>query len=541
MQGVIAGGGPHTVQAGAAMLRQGGNAVDAIVAAAFASFIAEIGVVHTGGSGIAQIFDPASQRSVVYDFFSNMPGLGLSAESLTTRLKAIDFERVTIDFGATTQDFYLGRGAVAVPGNVFGLCALVDDFGSLPLRIILQPALDLAQQGLPMAPFQAQTCRLLGPIYTHTPAARTIFTKNGDILDEGDHLYIPGMFETLSQLAEEGDALLRNGSLAQALISDHSENGGLITPRDLQSYRVYHNDPIRVLYRGHEVLLPPPCSAGGVLTGFTLKLLAEFDAGSLRHGSAEQMQLFYEVMAATTRARVHWETDLAQLPVHVAMARFLSAEFIAPYAADVRYAIRARERSPFVADKKGPNNTSHISVIDGNGMAVSLTTTAGESAGYVLPGTGFIPNNMLGEEDVNPRGWHQWQPGERLPTMMTPTIVLKDGNIRLVVGSGGSARIRSAIIQVISNLLDHQLRLIDVVNRPRLHVENGVLQCEGGCDSAEMDRVERMGYPVNRWQTTSIYFGGAHTVSRMENGFLVAAGDYRRDGSTASVRNGISK
>ncbi len=359
MQGVIAGGGPHTVQAGAAMLRQGGNAVDAIVAAAFASFIAEIGVVHTGGSGIAQIFDPASQRSVVYDFFSNMPGLGLSAESLTTRLKAIDFERVTIDFGATTQDFYLGRGAVAVPGNVFGLCALVDDFGSLPLRIILQPALDLAQQGLPMAPFQAQTCRLLGPIYTHTPAARTIFTKNGDILDEGDHLYIPGMFETLSQLAEEGDALLRNGSLAQALISDHSENGGLITPRDLQSYRVYHNDPIRVLYRGHEVLLPPPCSAGGVLTGFTLKLLAEFDAGSLRHGSAEQMQLFYEVMAATTRARVHWETDLAQLPVRGDGSLYQPGRIHCPR---MRQSVApfARGNDHPLSPTKGPNNTSHI-------------------------------------------------------------------------------------------------------------------------------------------------------------------------------------
>ena len=121
-------------------------------------------------------FRPGIAAQCRHDFFSNMPGLGLSAESLTTRLKAIDFERVTIDFGATTQDFYLGRGAVAVPGNVFGLCALVDDFGSLPLRIILQPALDLAQQGLPMAPFQAQTCRLLGPIYTHTRSTH-YFTK----------------------------------------------------------------------------------------------------------------------------------------------------------------------------------------------------------------------------------------------------------------------------------------------------------------------------------------------------------------------------
>lgn len=538
MQGVIAGGGPQTVHAGAAMLKQGGNAVDAAVAAAFVSFIAEIGVVHAGGSGIAQLFDPATGRSVVYDFFSNMPGAGLAADELAVRLGALDFADVTIDFGATTQDFRVGRGSVAVPGNIFGLFALAADYGTLPLDRLLQPAMDLAQHGTSIAPFQAQTCRLLGPIYTHTEASRTIFTRNGALLQGGDHLFIPDLHDTLHALARDGDAALRRGALAQAFVGDQQANGGLITYSDLESYRVYNNRPIRVPYRGHTILLPPPCSSGGVLTGFTLKLLSHFDVGALRHGSAEQMQLFYEAMAATTRARATWESTLSTLPVHVAMSQFLADAFVQPYVDDVRYAIRARDPSPVIAEKKGPNNTSHISVIDGNGMAVSMTTTAGESAGYVVPGTGFIPNNMLGEEDVNPHGWHQWQPGERLPTMMTPTIVLKEDTIRMVVGSGGSARIRSAIVQTISNLLDHQLRLVDVVNKPRLHVENGVLQCEGGCDSAEMDRVERMGYPVNRWTETSIYFGGAHTVSRMPNGTLVAAGDLRRDGSTATVRNG---
>jgi gamma-glutamyltranspeptidase/glutathione hydrolase len=174
-------------------------------------------------------------------------------------------------------------------------------------------------------------------------------------------------------------------------------------------------------------------------------------------------------------------------------------------------------------------------VIDGQGLAVGLTTTAGESAGYVVPGTGFIPNNVMGEEDLHPNGFHSRLPGQRIPTMMTPVIVLKNGKTRLVVGSGGSIRIRSAILQILSNLLDFGMKLHDAVNTARVHVENGVLQCESGFELAAVNELEAMGYPVNRWNKRSIYFGGAHSVSRTESGRLVGAGDNRRGGATAKA------
>jgi gamma-glutamyltranspeptidase/glutathione hydrolase len=168
-------------------------------------------------------------------------------------------------------------------------------------------------------------------------------------------------------------------------------------------------------------------------------------------------------------------------------------------------------------------------------MAVSLTTTAGETAGYVVPGTGFIPNNIMGEEDLHPAGFHARQPGERIQTMMTPAVVLQSGKVRLVVGSGGSIRIRSAILQVLSNLLDFNMRLVDAVNTARVHVENGALQCELGYDPLAVDALEASGYRVNRWDRRSIYFGGAHSVSRTPSGRVVAAGDNRRGGSTATA------
>ncbi|MFQ5436980.1 MAG: gamma-glutamyltransferase family protein, partial [Anaerolineae bacterium] len=480
-----------------------------------------------GGSGMAHIYDQSNGRSLVYDFFSNAPGLnGTSPQKL-------DFQEVIIDFGATTQSFHLGRAAVAVPGNIAGLCQMAADYGRLPLKTLLQPAIDFASTPQPIAPFQAATSRLLTPLYTHTAGLRHIFAANGRMIAANEPLFVPNLAETLTTLAHEGIPYARSGSLAQAIITDQQANGGLLTPTDLQEYKVDRHPSIRLSYHAYEILLPPPSSTGGVLTAFTLKLLESFHAGRYEHGSTRHLQLLYEVMAATNRARTVWDNRDRLLPVTEAIDHFLSDPFVQKYRDEVAAALANGRPSPFVAEPPAPNNTSHLSVIDEDGLAVSLTTTAGESAGYVVPGTGYIPNNIMGEGDLHPNGFHSRPPGERIPTMMTPTIVLKDGKTRLVVGSGGSIRIRSAILQVLSNLLDFKMTLQDAVNTARVHVESGALQCEAGFDPQAVYGLAAMGYGINRWSSRSIYFGGAHSVSRTENGRLVAAGDNRRGGSAA--------
>ena len=529
MRGVIAAGDPETAAAGKQILQAGGNAVDAAVAAAFASFIAEVGVVHLGGSGLAHLYDPQTGHSLVYDFFSNTPGLN------GQRPERMDFSQVTIDFGATTQDFYLGRASVAVPGNIAGLCQMAADHGRLPLSQLLQPALKLAQEGVALAAFQADTCTLLKPLYTHTAGMRAVFAPNGRMVQAGDNFTIPNLYDTLQTLAQEGAAYAQTGALGQAFLKDQATNGGLLTADDLANYQVYKRPSIELIYRDHKILLPPPSSTGGVLTAFTLKLLAHFDMQKRPHGSAEHLRLLYEVMVATNRARVLWEEASDSLPPEKAIDRFLEDALVLRYVTEIRDALNSQHASAYAAEPPAPNNTSHLSVIDGDGLAVSLTNTAGESAGYVVPGTGYIPNNMMGEADLHPNGFHSRPAGQRIPTMMTPAIVLKDGQTRLVVGSGGSIRIRSAIMQVLSNLLDYGMKLEDAVNTARVHVEDGALQCEAGFQKEAVDQLERIGYPVNRWPTRSIYFGGAHSVSRTENGRLVAAGDNRRGGATATV------
>ncbi|MCA9972881.1 MAG: gamma-glutamyltransferase, partial [Anaerolineales bacterium] len=502
------------------------NAVDAAVAAAFASFVAEIGVVHLGGSGIAQLYDPRTGTAVVYDFFSNMPGIGREAPPAV-----MDFAEVMIDFGATTQSFHLGRASVAVPGNVFGLCRLAAAHGRLPLRQLLAPAIRLARDGVAIHPFQADTCALLAPLYLHTAGMRRIFERDGRMIRAGERLVIPHLAQTLEALAAEGEALLRDGRLAQAVLADQAARGGLLTAADLAGYDVRRLAPIRLPYRAYEILLPPPSSTGGVLTAFSLQLLAGLELPAA-HGSAAHLQLFYEVMSATARARGQWEVWADALPGEDALARFLDPAFVGGYAAEVRAALAGKRPLAAAPEPVGPGNTSHLSVIDGDGLAVGLTTTAGESAGYVVDGTGFIPNNICGEADLHPAGFHTRPAGRRIPTMMTPVIVLRDGQTRLVLGSGGSERIRSAILQVLSNLLDYGMTLETAVNVARAHVENGVLQLEAGYDPAAAAGLEAWGYRVNRWTTRSIYFGGAHSVSRTVDGRLVAAGDNRRGGAT---------
>jgi gamma-glutamyltranspeptidase / glutathione hydrolase len=530
MPGVISAGDGETAAAGAAMLAQGGNAVDAAVAAAFASFVAEVGVVHLGGSGMAHIFDPHTGRGLVYDFFSNMPGLGGSRP-----LTELDFERVTIDFGSTTQEFYLGRGSVAVPGNIAGLCRMAADHGRLPLASLLSPAIRLARDGLHLSRFQTDTCELLRPLYTHTAGIRAIFMPQGRLVQPEDHFAISDLPETLAALAAEGADYALRGALAQAILEDQAAHGGLLTDTDLEAYQVHQLSPIRLPYRGYEILLPPPSSSGGVLTAFSLKLLGRFDLSRYRHNSAGHLRLLYEVMAATTRARPVIDQVIEQRPVDEALAYLLADSFIDRYEGEVRAALAGGEQFPALSEPAPHPDTSHLSVIDGDGLAVSLTTTAGESAGYVVPGTGYIPNNILGEADLHPMGFHQRPAGQRIPTMMTPTVVLYQGRVRLVVGSGGSIRIRSAILQTLSNLLDFKMKLADAVNAARVHLEEGVLQCEWGFDPAAVDELERQGTAVNRWQGRSIYFGGAHSVSLSEDGRLVAAGDDRRGGAVAVV------
>lgn len=543
-RGVIAAGHPTTADAGAQMLRQGGNAVDAAVAAAFVTFIAEYTLSTVGGGGFALVYDAAQGKGSLVDFFSAAPGLGQKSGPRAARHDGdashspgeIDFRQITVDYGASHQHFYVGRGSVAVPGNVAGLCALAQQAGRLPLPVLLEPAIHLARFGCPVSEMQHFISQLIKPILLGAPDSRLIFGRDGgsELLQPGDLVRMPDLAASLQALAIEGPRLFYAGDIAQAIVDDQVAHGGLLTLADLQRYRVRRRQPLASTFRGHTILTNPPPSRGGLLISFTLRLLDGLALGRDDCHAARSLELLTEAMRVTNLARA--ELEASDLQPRQQVARLLGKATVLRWA-DTLARLLAQPVAERALDgvQPAPANTTQISAMDEDGLVVSLTTSGGEGPGFIVPGAGLILNNMLGEADLHPQGFHRVPAGQRITSMMAPTVVLRDGRPVLALGSGGANRIRSAIVQVLLNALAFGLPLAEAVEASRIHWEAGVLQAEPGISPAALEQLQVAGYRVNRWEQRHMFFGGAHSAARQDDGRLVAVGDSRRGGAARAA------
>jgi gamma-glutamyltranspeptidase/glutathione hydrolase len=514
-RGAIAAGHELTARAGAAALEAGGSAVDAVVAAGVMSWAAEPALTGPCGGGFITV-RPARGRTAVLDAFTAKPGRDLPPDR---RLVAMDEVLVPFD-EQTTQVFHVGPATCAVPGVVAGLHAAHRRFGRLPWRDLLLPAASAAQTGVPTNEGQMRVLEAIRVILIRTPEARAIFAPDGAYVATGDTIRQPELAVSVEQLAELGPDVLYRGSLARAMVDHQHRHGGRLTNADLAAYRPVWRRPLRISYRGHDVVTNPPPSSGGALISFMLSVLEDLRSGS--PGSAEALRTLAETMRAAARRR---DPAFARLLHRGGLAaHLLSAAQIAAARAEVMEALTAHPTvAPALAADRG---TTHISVVDGDGNAAAFTASNGSHSGVIVPGTGLHLNNMMGEEDLA-AGRHLG-PGNRLTSMQAPTIVERDGSVRLVVGSSGSNRLRSAITQVIVNVLDHDMGIDDAVAFPRVHVEGDRLDCEGGLDPAELDRLAASGEHLVRFGGLNLYFGGANAVLRDAGGGLTAAGDPRR-------------
>src|SRR5436309_8797280 len=494
MRGAVAAGHPLTAQAGADVLAAGGNAVDAAVAAALVSWVTESPLTGPGAGGFMLVHRARDRSTRVFDFFVSVPGLGVEDKTLS------DMDRVDVDFsGGSTQIFHIGAASCAVPGAALGLEEAHRSFGTLPWRELFAPAIDLARIGVKLNDGQAYLHRILDLILRHTPESRAVYEQNGERLVVDDTLVQSDLAGTLEFIAEHGARVMYEGGLAEKISDYVRAHGGCITNEDLQTYRVIRRRPVTASFCGEEYLTNPPPSAGGILIAYGLPILEALGPGE--PGTAEAIDALARVMREQAHARVAARTVTGGL-VH---------------ALEERAAVVSR-------------GTTHISVVDGKGNAVGLTTSTGAGSGVVIPGTGIHLNNMIGEFDLAkpPR------PGARLSSMMSPSIVLRDGRPHLVVGSAGSLRLRGAVMQIVVNAVAHDLPVEDALDRPRVHLDGDDLHCEGGHDPAELDRLEKMGWNVMRWRRRNLYFGGASAVTLVD-GKLAAAGDPRRGGAGVVV------
>ena len=499
-RGVVAAGHPLTAEAGASILREGGNAVDAAVAAVLASFSVESALTGFGAGGFMIIKGPGEPATLI-DFFVAAPGLG--GHELGDELKP-----VPVHFDPkTTQIFNVGAASCAVPGTAAGLALALERFGSAPLADLIGPGVSLARQGAPLNRQQAYVLKILEPIYTATPAAREIYAPDGHILGEGEVFRYPDLALAIERFAAEGSDSIYEGDVAAALEEFVCSRGGLLATADLSAYEAIERPPVVAGFGGHELLSNPPPSAGGLLIAYSLALL-EMMPGS---GVVE----IARSMAAANRARESGFTE--SLALDGFASEFLDQAAIA----------RALEGDDLLG------STTHLAAMDGDGLCASVTCSNGTGSGMVVPGTGVHLNNMLGEEDLNPLGFHMSRPGSRISSMMAPTLLLRDGQVVAGLGSAGSNRIRSAVLQTTVNLIAGGMDPQMAVDAPRIHLEGGVLQAEPGTDPVALDQLEPECELV-RWSERNLFFGGVQVVTRNpETGRLAGGGDPRRGGAVA--------
>lgn len=516
MNGAIAAGHPLTAAAGADVLARGGNAVDACLAAAFVSWVAESPLTGPGGGGFLLVHRRHEESARLLDFFVANPGVGLTDGA------ASEMEAVDVDFdGSTRQVFRVGGASIAVPGAVAGLESAHRSYCTVPWADLIAPAVRHARDGVVITRQQAYLHAILDILLRRTPEGDAMYGRNGSRLVAGDTFRSADLADTLEQIAEQGAAAIYDGRLGQEIVAWVRKSGGALTEQDLARYKLIWRRPVEAPFAGHRFLSNPPPSSGGVLLAFALRLLDRAGLGG-GPGSADAIERLVDVMREQTLARTDvFARDLFRGGLAV---RLCADERIDEALGRVGRGLSRATREP-----AEPSRTTHISVVDAEGNAASLTASIGSGSGVVVPGTGIHLNNMLGEYDLNPPG-RQKRPGGRLTSMMAPSLVLRDREPRLVVGSAGSVRLRGAILQIVVNSLGHELPVEEAITAPRVHLDEGHVHCEGGCDPAQLDELDRRGYDVVRWRRRNLYFGGAAAVEVRPDGTLAAAGDPRRGG-----------
>jgi gamma-glutamyltranspeptidase / glutathione hydrolase len=514
--GVVAAGHPATADAAAMILELGGNAFDAVIAGQFAACVAEPVLCSLGGGGFLLTRQGRGPVEAL-DFFVQTPLRKRSPEE-------IEFLPILADFGDAQQEFHIGLGSVATPGMVRGLFAAHRRYATLPMPVLMEPAIRLAREGVTVNALQAHAFRIVGAIYAHTEDSRLLYaspTRSGSLVVEGDLLRQTQLADSLEQLAEEGEFWFHEGEFAHVVADLCRREGGLLTLADLRQYCAEIREPLALGYRGSRIWINPPPSSGGVLLGFALRLLETLEPVREGFGTPAHLERLARVMELTDLARLETRSE--------ADGTVDGRSLLDPV-------LLARYRNEIAGLAAAPRGTTHLSVMDAAGNVASLTASNGEGCGVLIPGTGIMLNNMLGEEDLNPLGFFRWREDQRLTSMMAPTLLARPDGTEVVLGSGGSNRIRTAILQVLVNLLDFGMPLESAVEASRIHLEHGRLSVEAGFDSAVNLRALLDRYPDHRiWAGRSLFFGGVHGVGYGPDGFC-GAGDPRRGGVVRTAR-----
>lgn len=513
------------------ILAQGGNAFDAGVAVAFALAVTLPRAGNIGGGGFMLVHDAASGETKAVDYRETAP-------AGATRDMFLDAE------GNADAELSRYSGAASgVPGTVAGMKMVMDEFGSMEWADVLAPAIRLAEEGITVTPDLADSLEAMQPRLTKYPSAAAIFYKeDGSIYRPGDLLIQADLARTLRKIAEEGPDGFYSGEVAEAIASSVTAAGGNMTIEDMAAYKPVMRDPIRGTYRGYEIVSMPPPSSGGIHLIQILNALEGYPIGALGENSSETIHLMAEAMklAYADRSEYLGDTDFVDVPIDAltskAYAEDMRAKIKAAYATPSEQ-IRPADLAPYES-----NETTHYSIIDKDGNAVSNTYTINFSygSGLVADGTGILMNNEMDDFSAKPGVPNAYglvggdanavEAGKRPLSSMTPTIVNKDGKVWLVTGSPGGARIITTVLQVVMNMIDHDMNVAEASTAARIHHQwlPDTLRIESGISLDTQRALEAKGHTLSLEEV----MGSTQSVMRdPETGFLLGASDPRRAGA----------
>lgn len=529
-QGMVVSASEIASQIGVEILKRGGNAVDAAVATGFALAVVYPQAGNVGGGGFMVIRFPDGKVTSI-DFREKAP---MKAH----RDMYLDENKEVIP-GLST----LGYLASGVPGSVAGLCYALDRYGTMSLKQVTPPAIDLARQGVTVSYELSEELSQASEELSSFPASAKIFLKDGKPYQMGDLLVQKDLAETLELISEKGPDAFYKGKIADLIAEDMKKNGGLITKEDLTNYRPVEREPVYGTYRSYEIMSMGPPSSGGIALIELLNILEAYDMGASGHNSSKTIHLIVEAAKRVyaDRAQHLGDSDFWSVPINGLTSK--------EYAAKLR-----GEIDPFVAtpsDQMSHGNpmpyesqqTTHYSVVDKNRMAVCVTITLNSSFGskVVIEGTGFLMNNEMDDFSMKPGVPNIYglvgaeanaiEPGKRMLSSMSPTIVSRDGELFLVIGTPGGSTIITTVLQVIMNLIDHGMDIEEAIDATRIHHQwfPDTLYIERtGLPADVLENLEKMGHHCKRKKG---YNGNAQGITfDPETGILSGASDPRGEG-----------
>jgi len=395
---------------------------------------------------------------------------------------------------------------MAVPGNMGGAFEIYHKLGSLPFKILAEPAIEMAKNGITTSSFQHYDFKLLEPIIAVDPAAKPVFFRDEKIIEEGDTFYMPQFADLMEVLVKEGQREFYEGEVVKSITTECREKGGYLVLDDFKNYQVGIGNPLSFFHRNKEILTNPPPSAGGTLIALTLFLL-ENEKKLEKAKSKEALLQLQKVLEKAEKIR----NDEAAFN-------------------DFQSLIIKNHNTLNLQELKNTHlgSTTNFSIMDEHGNALAITVTNGQGAGFMIPGTDIMMNNMLGEGALFPHGFHSWEENTRVPSLVSPSVILNDDStVMAVLGTGGAGRIPFSIMQVLTYLIDHGIKPEEAIQSPRVYWEKGTLNIEPGFED-----IPDFGSSVKniiQWEKQDMFFGGVHTIIN-QNGEIFAIPDHRREG-----------